>query len=180
MKHRSAFLVLIVVFILLIGLSCTQRGNTPSALSQASLSVSETDSPFLTNAQDWTPPVFPGAVADREMDANMTAVATTPQALDETASNCFGFIVHDAVFYAYRSDADQQEIMDFYSKQMAAAGWKRIAIYPADSSLPRWAWQQGIGGRLVACVLLMPMQDNRTVIYLTVAETNSPQTIIEE
>lgn len=180
MKHRSAFLVLIVVFILLIGLSCTQRGNTPSTLSQASINASETRSPLLTSAKEWMPPVFPGAIADREMDANMTAVATTPQALDETASNCFGFIVHDAVFYAYRSDANEQEIMDFYSKQMSAAGWKRIAIYPADSSLPRWAWQQGIGGRLVTSVLLIPMQDNRTVIYWTVAETNSPQTIIDE
>jgi len=140
----------------------------------------ETGVPGLASPQDWAPPVFPGAILDGETQANMTAVAATPEALNETASSCFGFPVHNAVFHAYRSDADVQKVMDFYSTEMAAEGWKKISVQPADSSLPHLAWQQGVSGPLVAYVMVAPMEDGRTLIYLSIAESDSPQTIIEE
>jgi len=134
----------------------------------------------LTNPQDWTPPVFPGAVLDTEIQANMTDVAATPEALDETASSCFGFSVHNAVFHAYRTDADVRDVMGFYSKEMAAQGWKRIAIHPGNPTLLHQAWQWGETGPLVAYVMVAPMEDGWTLIYLPIAESDSPQKIIEE
>jgi hypothetical protein len=180
MKYITSAAVLTTTFILLIGLSCTPRGNNLPPSSPAPGTIPETQALVLTNPQDWTPPVFPGAVLDEEIQANMTAVAATPEALDETACDCFGFPVEHAIFYAYRSEADVQTVMDFYAGQMAAQGWKRIAIQPANSSLPHQAWQQGSSGLLVAYLMAATMDDNRTLIYLTVAKCNAPRPVIEE
>ncbi len=110
----------------------------------------------------------------------MTAVASTPEALDEMACICFGFPVHDAVFYAYRSDAEVQAVMDFYSKEMAAEGWKKVAVDLSDSKLPHEVWQQGATGPLVTYLMVAPMEEGKTLIYLSVAESDTPQEIIEE
>jgi hypothetical protein len=174
MKPTSV-VVLIIVCILLTGLSC----STP-ALSPSSSNVPETQAPGLTNPEDWTPPVFPGAVSDEDTQANMTAVASTPGALDEMACICFGFPVHDAVFHAYRSDAGVQAVMDFYSEQMAAQGWKKVAMDLSDSKLPHEVWQQGATGPLVAYLMVAPMEEGKTLIYLSVAKSDTPQEIIKE
>jgi hypothetical protein len=171
MKHSISTFALILIFMLFVGLSCNSPIRSISPKTQAS---------ELTNPNDWTPPVFPGAVSDDETHANMTAVASTPEALDETACICFGFPVHDAVFYAYRSDAEVPDVMDFYSKQMAAEGWKKIAVDLSDSKLPHEVWQQGATGPLVAYLMVAPMEDGKTLIYLSVAESDTPQEIIKQ
>jgi hypothetical protein len=173
MKHTFSAVGLIIL--LFTGLSCSS-----TALSQAPNHVSETQAPILTNPQDWIPPVFPDAVSDEDTQANMTAVARTPEALDQTACICFGFPVHDAVFYAYRSEAAVQDVMDFYSEQMAAQGWKKVAVDLSDSKLPHEVWQQGATGSLVAYLMVAPMEDDETLIYLSVAKTDTPQEVIEE
>lgn len=171
MKGTVSVLTVIVTFVMLFGSSCSQRGNSSAALPAT---------PVLTNPTDWKPPVFPGALSDDELQADMTAVAATPGAIDATACDCFGFPVHNAVFHAYRSDAKPQDIMDFYSEQMAAQGWKKLPVQWADSSLPRQVWQWGKKGPLVAYVMVMTMEDGRTLIYLSAAESDSPQPIPEK
>lgn len=168
MKHTISAVGLILLFLLFTRLSCTSP-----ALS------AETQSSAFTNARDWIPPVFPGAVSDEETYANMTAVASTPEALDETACICFGFPVHDAVFHAYRSDAQVQDVMNFYSEQMAAQGWKKVAIDLSDSKLPHEIWQQGEKGPLVTYLMVVP-EEGKTLIYLSVAESDTPQELIDE
>jgi hypothetical protein len=180
MKHTRSTLALIMIFILLAGLSCSQRGNQAAALSPTPRDFPETEGPGLTNPQDWTPPVFPDAVSDEDTQANMTAVASTPQALDETACICFGFPVHDAVFHAYRSEADVQTIMDFYSKEMAAQGWKKIAVDLSDSKLPHQIWQLGKEGPLVVYLMVAPMEEDKMLIYLSIAKSDTPQKVMEE
>lgn len=175
MKHTISAIALITIFILLAGLSC----SSPS-LSPASSDLPETQAPVLTNPQDWIPPIFPDAVSDEDTQANMTAVASTPEALDETACICFGFPVHDAVFHAYRSEAAVQDVMDFYSKEMAAQGWKKVAVDLSDSKLPHEIWQQGTTGPLVAYLMVAPMEEGKVLIYLSVAESDTPQEIIRE
>ena len=163
MNRTVACLAFMIIFNLLSGLSCSQRGN---------------NDPALASPQNWIPPVFPGAVPDKEIQANMTAVANTPEALDETACLCFGFPVHDARFYAYRTDADMQEIIDFYSEKMAEEGWREVAIEDTVSpTSPQLVWQQGESGPLVAYLMVVPMEDGRTLIYLAVAESDTPQEI---
>ncbi|HLO16544.1 MAG TPA: hypothetical protein VK206_17055 [Anaerolineales bacterium] len=173
MKHTILFVALTIIFILLIGFSCSPREAGTPVLSLTPISA-------LTSPQDWIPPVFPGAVLDEEIRADMTSVAATPGAIDATACDCFGFSVHNAVFHAYRSNADPQDVMDFYAKQMKAEGWKKIRTQLEDPSLPRQVWQWGAKGPLVAYVMIMTMEDGRIVIYLSVAESDSPQAIIEE
>lgn len=175
MKHTISAVALIIIFILFAGLSCSAP-----ALSPLPRNVPETQASLLTSPQDWIPPIFPGAVADEDTQANMTAVARTPEALDETACICFGFPVHDAVFHAYRSEAAVQEVIDFYSEQMAAQGWKKVAVDLSDSKLPHEVWQQGATGPLVAYLMVTPMEEGKTLIYLSVAESDTPQEIIEE
>lgn len=175
MKHTISARILITVFILLAGLSCSSP-----AFSPLQSIISETQAPLLTNPQDWTPPIFPGAVSDEDTQANMTAVASTPEALDETACICFGFPVHDAVFHAYRSDAEVSEVMDFYAKEMAAEGWKKVAVDLSDSKLPHEVWQQGATGPLVAYLMVAPMEEGQTLIYLSIAKSDTAQEVIEE
>lgn len=165
MLRRVPVLALIAL-VVLSGASCTPAVSSPI--------------PSLTNSKDWTPPVFPGAVADHDLQTNMTAVAATPEGLDETACLCFGFPVQNALFYAYRSDAEPQTVLDFYTEQMTAQGWNKIAAYEADPKLPHLIWQQGETGPLVTYLMVAPMEDARTLIYLSVAESLSPQEIIEE
>jgi hypothetical protein len=171
MKHILSAVALILIFFLFAGLSC----NSPLAGISPETHASE-----LTNPKDWTPPVFPGAVSDEATHANMTAVASTPEALDETACICFGFPVHDAIFHAYRTEAAVQDVMDFYSKEMAAQGWKKVAVDLSDSKLPHEVWQQGATGSLVAYLMVAPMEDGKTLIYLSIAKSDTPQEIIEE
>jgi hypothetical protein len=171
MKHTISTFALILIFMLVVGISCNSPipGISP-----------ETQASELTNPKDWSPPVFPGAVSDEETHANMTAVASTPEALDETACICFGFPVHDAVFYAYLSDAEVQNVMDFYSRRMAVEGWKKIAVDLSDSKLPHEVWQQGATGPLVAYLMVAPMEEGKTLIYLSIAKSDTPQEIIEK
>lgn len=171
MKRIICFIAFVGIFTLLSGLSCSSRGNSPLVATSA---------PVFASAQDWTPPVFPGAVPDEEIRANLTAVASTPEALDQTACICFGFPVRNAIFHAYRSDAGPQEVMDFYSAQMAAEGWKEIKNDAADSTLLHETWQLGEAGPLVAYLMVTPMSDGRTLIYLSAAESYTPQEIIGE
>ena len=175
MKHTLSAIGLITVFILLAGLSCSSP-TFPSAPTIAP----ETQAPELTDPQDWIPPIFPGAVSDEDTQANMTAVASTPEALDETACICFGFPVHDAVFHAYRSEAGVQDVIDFYSKEMAAQGWKKVAVDLSDSKLPHEVWQQGTTAPLVTYLMVAPMEEGKTLIYLSVAISDTPQEVIEE
>ena len=179
MKRTISAVALIFVFILFAGLSCRQRGNNLPAESSTSPIAVETQALASMRPQDWSPPVFPGAAFDQQIYADMTAVAGTPDALNQTACNCFGFPVHNAVFHAYHSDASPQKVMDFYSKQMAARDWKRIAINPGESGLLRQAWQQGTSDPLVVYLMVAPMQEGGTLIYLSVAETDSSQKILE-
>jgi len=171
MKHTISVFGLILTFMLFVGLSC----NSPIPGNSPDIQVSG-----LTNPKDWIPLVFPGAVSDDETHANMTAVASTPEALDETACICFGFPVHDAVFHAYRSEAEVPEVIDFYSKQMAAEGWKKIAVDLSDSKLPHEVWQQGATGPLVAYLMVAPMEEGKTLIYLSIAKSDTPQEVIEK
>lgn len=183
MKQIRSMFALITILILLTGLSCGQRENQASASSPAPRNVPETpetQAPILTNPQDWTPPIFPGADSDEDTQANMTAVASTPQALDQTACICFGFPVRDAVFHAYRSEASVQDIMDFYFEQMAAQGWKKVALDLSDSKLPHQVWQLGNKGPLVAYLMVAPMEEGRMLIYLAVAKSDTPQEVMEE
>lgn len=174
MKRTISAVALITVLVLFTE-SCS-----PSALSPAPRIAPETQVPGLTNPQDWIPPVFPGAVSDQEIQTELTAVATTPEALDETACICFGFPVHDAVFHAYRTDADVQAVMDFYAEQMAAEGWKKVAVDLSDSKLPHEVWQQGAAGPLVVYLMVTPLENGKTLIYLSVAKTDTPQEVIQE
>jgi hypothetical protein len=119
-------------------------------------------------------------VRDEQIQLNMTAVAATPEGLDETACICFGFPVQNAVFHAYRSDAHEQEIMDFYDEQMAAQGWKEIANDLSEATLPHRIWQYGENGLMVAYLMVAPMENGRTLIYLSAAESFTPQEVIEE
>jgi hypothetical protein len=162
MRTRVCVLALIAM-VILSGVSCTPGMSSPTR--------------GLTNSQDWTPPVFPGAVADDQMQANMTAVAATPEGLDDTACLCFGFPVQDAVFYAYRSDARSQEIIEFYSEQMADDGWQEIATDPSDTTIPHRIWQRGESSPLVAYLMVTPTEGNTTLIYISVAERVSQQEI---
>ena len=157
--------VLLILFAGWGGFSCSPREATPAV---------------FTNPEDWTLPVFPGAVADEQIQGNMTAVAATPEGLDETACICFGFPVHNAVFYAYRSDANAQDVIGFYAEQMAAQGWKEIATDTAETSLPHRIWQQGAEGPLVAYLLVAPVEGGKTLIYLSVAKADTPQQVIKE
>ena len=175
MKNTISTFALILIFVLFMGLACSSPAFPLSPSTAPKTQASE-----LTNPKDWTPPVFPGSVSDEETHANMTAVASTPEALDETACICFGFPVHDAVFYAYRSDAEVQNVMDFYSKQMAVEGWKKIAVDLSDSTLPHKVWQQGATGPLVAYLMVAPMEEGKILIYLSVAKSDTPQEIIEK
>ena len=161
MKHRSPFFVLILIFILLSALSCSQIAP-------------KTQVTTLAKPQDWKPPVFPGAVSDGEIQSDLTAVAKTPGAIDETACDCFGFPVHNAVFHAYRSEAKVQDVMDFYSGQMAAEGWQSIPAPSPDSAIFHRIWQQENAGPLVAYLMVAPMEDGRTLIYLSIAESDAP------
>jgi len=172
MKRTISAIALIII--LFTGLSCS-----PPALSPKPNVSSETQSPVLTNPEDWVPPIFPGAVSDEDTQANMTAVASTPEALDETACICFGFPVHDAIFHAYRTEADVHAVMDFYYKEMAAQGWKKVAVDLSDSKLPHQVWQQGATGLLVAYLMVTNMEEGKTLIYFSVAESDTPQEIIE-
>jgi hypothetical protein len=70
--------------------------------------------------------------------------------------------------------------MDFYSEQMAAQGWKKLPVQWADPALPRQVWQWGEKSPLVAYVMVMTMKDDRTLIYLSAAESDSPQPTLEE
>lgn len=176
---RSTISAAALIIILFAGFSCSPRGNRPGTLSPKPSNAPEMQASALTSPQDWIPPVFPGAVFDMQIYADMTAVASTPEAIDETACNCFGFTVHDAVFHAYRSNASAQDVMDFYSKQMAADGWKRIAVNPGQSVLRHQVWQQGTTGPLVVYLMIAPMEEGGTLIYLSVAESDSPQKILE-
>lgn len=170
MKHIVSVLLFITVGTLLLG-SCNSRGTSTFALSRTS---------GLADPKDWQPPVFPGASADFELQADMTAVAATPGALDQTACDCFGFPVHHAIFHAYRSDARPQEVMGFYTKQMAAQGWKIIDGQSSGSTLPQQTWQLGETGPMVAYMLVLPMKDGRTSIYISVAESDSPHSVMEK
>ena len=165
MLHRVPVLALITL-VVLSAVSCTPAVSSPT--------------PDLLTSKDWTPPVFPGAVVDHDLQANMTAVAATPEGLDQTACLCFEFPVQNALFYAYRSDAEPQTVLDFYAEQMAAQGWNKIAVYEADPKLPHLIWQQGEAGPLVTYLMVATMEDGRTLIYLSVAESLSPREIIEE
>ena len=165
MKNIFFALGLFFILVSLGGLSCRVREITPAV---------------FTNPQDWSPPVFPGAVRDEQMQVNMTAVAATPEALDETACICFGFPVHDAVFHAFRSDADAQEIMDFYADEMDSQGWKEIANDLSDATLPHMIWQHGKNSPMVTYLMVAPMEDGRTLIYLSAAKSFTPQKVIEE
>ena len=179
MKHPTYAVALIIIFILLAGLSCSPRGDHLPALSSTPGIFPEIQASAPTSPQDWHPPVFPGAVFDQQIYADMTAVASTPEAIDETACDCFGFSVHDAVFHAFHSDASVQAVMDFYSRQMAADGWQRIALNPGQSVLLHQAWQQGTTGPLVVYLMVAPMKEGGTLIYLSVADSDSPQKILE-
>ena len=171
MKQTVSVLIFMVIIAVSGGLSCSQRDLNPTASNTALV---------LTSPQEWTPPIFPGAVPDAELQANITAVAATPEAIDETACLCFGFPVHDAVFYAYRANADTQDILDFHTEQMALEGWKKIAIDLSDPTLPQLVWQHGETGLLVAYLMVAPMEEGGTLIYLSIAERDSPQKIIGE
>ena len=173
MKHTISAIALVVV--LFAGLSCS-----PPALTQVPTNISETQVLDITSLRDWIPPIFPGAVSDEDTQANMTAVASTPEALDEMACICFGFPVHDAFFYAYRTEADVHAVMDFYYNEMAAQGWKKLAVDLSDSKLPHQAWQQGATGPLVAYLMVTNMEEGQTLIYFSVAESDTPQEVIEE
>jgi hypothetical protein len=159
------------IIIAIVACSCSPSGNIVPIASQP---------PVQNSPQDWTPPVFPGAVSDQEIQASMTAVAATPEALDENACICFGFPVHNARFYAYRAEADPEDVMDFYAQQMAARGWNRIAADMSETTLPHLIWQQGESGPLVAYLMVTPMEKGGTLIYLSVAESESPRKTIEE
>lgn len=171
MKQIVSVLIFIVAIIFSGGLSCSPRATNPAASPLASA---------LTRPEDWQPLVFPAAVVDQKIQTSMTAVAATPDALDQDACICFGFPVHDAVFYAYHTDASTDEVMDFYAEQMAGQGWKRIATDTADTTLPHLIWQQGATGPLVAYLMAAPMKEGGTLIYLSVAVSDMPQKIIEE
>jgi hypothetical protein len=156
MKHRSLGIRFVTSSIVLLLAACTAVATSAPA-----------------SPADWMPPLFPGAVADQQLHANMTAVAATPEALDETACFCFGFPVQNAVFYAYRSDAGPQEIIEFYTAQMADQGWQEIAAGATETALPHKIWQYRETGSLVAYLMVTPMQDTSTLIYLSVAESLS-------
>ena len=173
MKHTISTVTLIII--LFAGLSCSLPALTPVPTH-----ISKTQALDLTSPQDWIPPIFPGAVSDEETQANMTAVASTPEALDETACICFGFPVHDAFFHAYRTEADVHAVMDFYDKEMAAQGWKKLAVDLSDSKLPHQTWQQGATGPLVAYVMVTNMEEGQTLIYLSVAKSDTRQEVIED
>jgi hypothetical protein len=173
MKRTISAIALIVI--LFAGLSCSLP-----ALTHVPANLSETQALDVKSPQDWIPPIFPGAVSDEDTQANMTAVASTPEALDETACICFGFPVHDAVFHAYRTEADVKTVMDFYLKEMAAQGWKKVAVDLSDSKLPHEVWQQGATGPLVVYLMVTHMEEGQTLIYLSVAKTDTPQEIIKE
>ena len=173
MKYTiSAISLIIILFAVL---SCS-----PPALTQVPANSSETQALDVTSPQDWIPPIFPGAVSDEDTHANMTAVASTPEALDQTACICFGFPVHDAVFHAFQSEADVHTVMDFYYKEMATQGWKKLAVDLSDSKLPHQVWRQGANGPLVAYLMVTNMEEGKTLIYLSVANSDTPQEIIEE
>jgi hypothetical protein len=70
--------------------------------------------------------------------------------------------------------------MDFYSEQMAAEGWNRIAADTSGTALPHLIWQQGEKGPLVAYLMVAAMEKGGTLIYLSVAESDSPRNTIEE
>ncbi|HSL44749.1 MAG TPA: hypothetical protein VK897_15035 [Anaerolineales bacterium] len=165
MKCIVSIVVLAMVLVVWGGLACSPREATPAV---------------FTDPEEWSPPVFPGAVRDEQIQVNMTAVAATPEGLDETACICFGFPVHNAVFHAYRSDGDTQEIMDFYAEEMAAQGWKEVANDTSEATLPHRIWQHGTNGPMVAYLMVAPMEDGRTLIYLSAAESDTPQEVIEE
>lgn len=165
MKKMIVVLALFFIMASLGGLSCSPGIATPAV---------------FTSPRDWTPPVFPGAVRDEQIQGDMTEVAATPQVLDETAWICFGFPVHNAVFYAYRSDASQQDIIDFYDEQMVVQGWKEIANDLSEATLPHRIWQYQADGPLVAYLMVAPMEDGRNLIYISVAESSIPQEVIED
>jgi len=173
MKYTISAIALIVI--LFAGLSCS-----PLSLTRVPTHISETQALDLTSPQDWIPPIFPGAVLDEDTHANMTAVASTPEALDDTACICFGFPVHDAVFHAYRTGADVHAVMDFYYKEMASQGWKKLAVDLSDSRLPHQVWQQVATGPLVAYLMVTHMEESQTLIYLSVAKSDTPQEVITE
>ena len=170
MKRRVSLLQFGVVFMLAVGACVPGPESTRLPFP----------TPGVTRPGDWVPPLFPGATSDVALQGEMTAVAATPEALDESAYNCFGFPVHNAVFHAYRTTAKVQDVMDFYSKQMPIQGWRKIAGQPQEAALPRQIWQLGESGPLVAYILILPMQDGRTLIYLSVAESDSPHPVLQD
>jgi hypothetical protein len=50
----------------------------------------------------------------------------------------------------------------------------------SETTLPHLSWQQGETGPLVTYLMVTPMEKGGTLIYLSVAESASPQKTIEE
>jgi hypothetical protein len=62
---------------------------------------------------------------------------------------------------------------------MTVEGWEKIAVNLSDSKLLHQVWQQGATGPLVAYQMVAPMEEGKTLIYLSIAKSDTPQEIIK-